>query len=323
MLIDPAPELPADFRAGTVTLVGRPNAGKSSLLNALLGERIAAVSHRPQTTRNRVVGIHSTERFQVVLLDTPGLHEARTPLNTSMIDATAKAIEEATLITWIVDCIPLVEAAQKGHPILSKAMQAISDQLPANALVALNKIDKIADKSWLLPVIGVFAPRMVIPISTLSKDGLEPLLAAWEPRLPIQPPLHPTDIYTDATEKFVVAELIREQVFEMTNQEIPYATAVEVEQFDESERETEGKVHIHARIIVEKPGQKAIVIGKGGQMIKRIGTQARKAVEHVLDCHVYLELFVVVEPGWTSNPRILRELGYKPPKPVGKAKRNS
>jgi GTP-binding protein Era len=301
------------FHAGTVALVGRPNAGKSSLLNCLLGERLAAVSSRPQTTRNRVVGIHSTEQFQAVILDTPGIHEAWTPLNESMVNVTDSALEEVDFATWIVDAIPLVAAAKGGHPILDKSLQAIADKLPPDILVALNKVDQVKEKDWLLPVMAAFAPREVIPVSAKSKEGIAKLEAAWYRRLPEGEPAYPTDIYTDATERFVVAELIRERVMEHTSDEVPYATAVEVERFDESLREA-GRVQIHAKILVEKVGQKAIVIGKGGAMIKQIGIEARKSIEALLGCHVRLELFVVVEEGWTNNPRMLNELGYIPPK---------
>ncbi|HND32990.1 MAG TPA: GTPase Era [Myxococcota bacterium] len=301
------------FHVGTVALVGRPNAGKSSILNCLLGERLAAVSSRPQTTRNRVVGIHSTEELQAVILDTPGIHEAWTPLNESMVHVTESALEEVDFATWIVDAVPLVTAAKNGLPILDKSLQAIADKLPPDILVALNKVDVIKEKDWLLPVIAAFAPREVIPVSAKSKEGIAKLEAAWYRRLPEGEPLYPTDIYTDATERFVVAELIRERVMEHTSDEVPYATAVEVERFDESLREA-GRVQIHAKILVEKVGQKAIVIGKGGAMIKQIGIEARKSIEALLGCHVRLELFVVVEEGWTTNPRMLKELGYTPPK---------
>jgi GTP-binding protein Era len=301
------------LHVGTIALVGRPNAGKSSLLNALLGERLAAVSRRPQTTRNRIVGIHTTDTLQAVLLDTPGIHEAWTPFNQQMVEVTDATLQEVDFATWVIDVGPLVEAVQAGKPVISPDLQAVSDRLPANTVVVLNKIDLVKEKGLLLPVLAAFAPRAAIPVSARNRQGLDVLERTWAERLPMGEPVYPPDIYTDSTERFIVGELIRERVMELTEEEIPYATAVEVERFDESLRE-QGKILIHAKILVEKQGQKAIVIGKGGAMIKRIGMESRKSVEALLGCHVRLELFVVVEENWTSNPRLLKELGYVAPK---------
>lgn len=299
------------FHAGTIGLVGRPNAGKSSLLNVILGERIAAVSHHPQTTRNRIVGIHTTEQLQVVLVDTPGIHRAWTELNRKMVAVAEEVFDEVDLICWIIDVIPLVEAVQKGEPVLDEGLIAIRDKLAGRkVVVVLNKIDRV-EKPFLLPVIEQFKDvGVVVPVSAQKRENLNTLLDAWTRLLPEQEALYPADYLTDAPERFVVAELIRERIFAHTSEEVPYATAVEVERFDERMREA-GHVHIYAKIIVEKPSQKAIIIGKGGQMIKRIGTEARSSIERLLGCHVRLELFVVVEKDWTKNPRALRELGYK------------
>ena len=300
------------FRSGLVALVGRPNAGKSSLLNALVGERIAAVSHRPQTTRNRVVGIWNSPTSQIVLLDTPGLHEAWTPMNQKLVEAASKALEEVDAVAWIVDCVPLCAAAKEGRPVLDASLLSVHERLQAAGLpivVVLNKID-LVDRRELLPVMEAFGAvtAHILPFSAKKKDGVEMLERALVRHLPEQPALYPPDQMTDATERFIVAELIRERVFEHCSQEVPYSAAVEIERFDESER-AEGKVHIHARIVVEKESQKAILIGAKGRMIKRIGTEARHHIENLLGCRVRLDLFVAVERDWTRNPRLLKELG--------------
>ena len=287
------------FRAGTVALIGRPNAGKSSLLNALVGEKIAAVSKRPQTTRVRMIGVYATDTMQAVLVDTPGIHAAWNPLNTAMVHAATSALAEVDVVCWIIDAL-----GWKEDPEL-RAMLADSKKL----VIALNKIDAI-EKPALLPIMTALqdlgAP--IVPISAKSKLGLDALTGEWASRLPEQEPLYPPDHVTDTLEREICSELIRERIFELAEQEVPYATAVEVEKFDESERD-KGRVHIHARIIVEKPSQKAILIGKGGSMIKKIGTDARKQIETLLGCHVRLDLFVVVEKDWTRKPRMLKGLG--------------
>lgn len=286
------------IRTGTVGLVGRPNAGKSTLLNQLVGVRIAAVSARPQTTRTRVMGVLNTPGVQAVLVDTPGLHGPKSELNRRMVAVAEAAMDEVDLLCWIVD-----------------ALRPYDEDLAARfagrkVVVALNKVDALPDKAALLPLMQRYAETgVVVPISALTGDGAKELVLEWARWLPEGEALYPEDHVTDLHEREICGELVREQVFAACGQEIPYAVAVEIEQFDESEREA-GRVTIHARIIVEKPSQKAIVIGAGGKMIKRIGTAARKRIETLLDTHVDLRLFVAVEPDWTSNPRLLRELGY-------------
>ncbi len=314
-------------RSGTLALVGRPNAGKSSLLNLLIGERIAAVSRRAQTTRNRVLGICNADlkdgtSLQAVLLDTPGLHDAWTDFNRNMIAITEAVLDEVDAVAWIVDVTEPVAAVIAGNAPLDDGLVALQAKLAGRPhVVVLNKVDLVEDKRWLLPVMAAFDRvdgAVVLPVSARTGLGREPLLQAWARLLPEGEPLYPTDQLTDAPEKFIVAELIRERVFENSSQEVPYATAVEIEQFDERQREA-GRVHIHARILVEKDSQKGILIGAGGQMIKKIGTQARKRVEALLGCKVRLDLFVVVEKDWTRNPRLLKDLGYQPkPKPKGR-----
>ncbi|MSQ01297.1 MAG: GTPase Era [Myxococcales bacterium] len=287
-----------DYRTGTVALVGRPNAGKSTLLNQLVGARIAAVSPRPQTTRNRIMGVVTVPGLQAVLVDTPGLHGAKSELNRRMVMAAEAAMAEVDLLCWIVD-----------------AFRPHDEELAARfagktVVVALNKVDGFADKPKLLPLIAAYAQNgVVVPISALTGEGTDTLLAEWRKALPEGEALYPDDQITDAHERDICAELVREQVFLLCGQEIPYVTAIEIEGFDEARR-AEGYVTIHARILVEKQSQKAIVVGAGGKMIKRIGTDARKRIEALLDAKVDLRLFVVVERDWTANPRLLRELGY-------------
>jgi GTP-binding protein Era len=300
------------FHAGTVGLIGKPNAGKSSLLNALVGAKISAVSHRPQTTRNRVAGVYTTETMQAVLFDTPGLHDAWTPLNAHMVREAEQVLGDVDAVCWIVDAEPLARAAQAERDILDPGLLSVLDRVKGRRLViALNKVDAV-EKGWLLPVISALgqADAPIVPISAKKREGLDQLTAEWAKLLPQQDALYPPEHVTDALERQICAELIRERVFENCGQEVPYATAVEIEQFDESARETEGVVRIHARIIVEKPSQKAILIGKGGSMVKKIGTEARAQITDLLDCKVRLDLFVVVEKDWTTSPRVLKGLGY-------------
>jgi len=300
------------FHAGTIGLVGRPNAGKSTLLNKLVGAKISAVSRRPQTTRNRVAGVYTTEDMQAVLWDTPGLHEAWTPLNNHMVREAEHVLGEVDAVCLLIDAEPLARAAKAEKPILDTTLQAILDKVKGKKVViALNKVD-LVEKGWLLPVLGGLAESgaAIVPISAAQGEGLDVLTAEWRKLLPEQAALFPPDHVTDALERQICAELIRERIFENCEQEVPYASAVEIEQFDETAREAEGVVRIHARIIVEKPSQKAILIGKGGSMVKKIGTEARKQLAELLDCKVRLDLFVVVEKDWTANPRARRGLGY-------------
>lgn len=304
----------ARFHAGTVGLVGRPNAGKSTLLNRLVGAKISAVSHRPQTTRNRVAGVYTTEDTQAVLWDTPGLHDAWTPLNAHMVREAEQVLADVDAVCWIIDAEPLARAAKNGLAVLDSTLLSVLERVKDRPLViALNKVD-LVEKGWLLPVLAAFqeadVKAPIVPVSASSGEGTDTLVAEWRKLLPEQEAIYPAEHVTDAMERQICAELIRERIFEHCGQEVPYATAVEIEQFDESARETDNIVRIHARILVEKPSQKAILIGKGGSMVKKIGSEARTQLAELLDCRVRLDLFVVVEKDWTSNPRALRGLGY-------------
>lgn len=290
------------FHSGTIALVGRPNAGKSSLLNRLVGARLAAVSPRPQTTRTRVAGLYTDDVSQIVLLDTPGIHRAFTELNRRMVHAAEATLEEADAVCWIIDA-----SAWRGMDTL------LSERIAGRKLIiALNKVDRM-ERPKLLPILAELATLNVpiVPISAKTGENVDQLLAEWRKVLPEGEANYPADQIGFESEKRICAELVREQIFTLCKEEVPYAVAVEIERFDESLRETDNRVHVNARIIVEKPSQKAIILGKGGAMIKKIGTGARGRIQELLDCHVRLELFVAVEPDWTTNPRQLRELGYE------------
>jgi len=305
-----------DFRSGHAAFIGRPNAGKSTLLNRILGTKLAIVSDKPQTTRDRIVGIHTDETMQVVLLDTPGVHKAWTELNKAMVQRAEESLAEVDVVVWVEDATVLVRRIDEGEPALDAASHAVCGMIESAGtpvVVALNKVDLVAPAS-LLPVLEAISERLpdlraAVPISALRGGGVDDLLAAMREALPAGPALYPPEVWTEATERFLAAEIIREKVFHLTQQEIPYASTVEIESFDEARRD-EGRIAIRAVIIVEKPSQKGIVIGKGGEMVKRIGTLARKELNALLDARVHLELFVKVEKDWTKTARGLRKVGF-------------
>ncbi|NOY26078.1 MAG: GTPase Era [Oligoflexia bacterium] len=315
------PESPAavPHRCGFVTLVGRPNAGKSTLLNQVLGQKLSIVSAKPQTTRNRLIGIHTEPGLQVILVDTPGIHVARSRLNKAMVQAAVTSLGDVDAVCWVIDLVPVTAAARKGRAPLSRGEQALARMIaqanPPALTVALNKAD-LVKRSWILPVIqavsALLPDAQIVPISALKGLGIPELMQQWRAALPEGPAVFPADQVTDAPERFIVAELIREKLFHLTQQEVPYSTAVEIELFDEEQRDTERpRVHIMARIFVERDSQKGIVIGKGGAMLKQVGTLARHEIERLLGASVFLELHVSVRPKWTSSGRALREFGYE------------
>ncbi len=308
----------AEHRAGYVGLIGRPNVGKSTLLNRVLGLKVAATADKPQTTRNRIAGIYNHPGFQAVVVDTPGIHKPRSRLNKSMVRAALDTLQEVDLVVWLLDTAELCSNARQQRAILTGGDAWIAEQIEQSGkrtLLALNKVDTI-EHLWLLPVLEACAARLpqagLVPISALKGEGVDDLLAEIGKALPEHPALFPADQLLEQNERFVVAEIIREKVVRLTSKELPYVTAVEIEQFDEDERDAERPfVQINARIIVERPSQKGIIIGKRGAMIKRIGSQARQDIQRLLGAGVHLELFVAVEPDWTRNPRLLHELGYE------------
>jgi GTP-binding protein Era len=291
------------YRSGFVSIIGRPNVGKSTLLNKILGEKIVAVSDKPQTTRNVIRGIHSDQTSQIVFVDTPGIHTARTRINRAMVDAAMSAVSGIDLMLLVVD------ASQK---IEEPFVKDICNKAGAPVFLVLNKIDQVPQKERLFSIIESYTrlhdfPE-IIPISAQGGSNVERLVNLVRERLPEGQPLFPDDILTDLPEKFIVAELIREKVFRLTSREVPYGTAVVVEAFDEREN---GLIAINAIIMIERDSHKGIVIGKKGSMLKRIGEQARKDIERLLGTKVYLELFVQVQERWTERTAMLRELGYE------------
>lgn len=311
----PAPA-PREHRSGVVAVIGPPNAGKSTLLNRYLEQKIAIVTPLPQTTRNRILGIVTGTvtgtDYQMIMLDTPGLHKAREMMNQEMVRIALDTLGEADLVLFLNDA-EAMHALASDKKRLAQRYAELSNYLSkiqCPAILALNKVDRLA-KEALLPMIERFTSihpfRAVVPISALEGDGTDTLLHTLVDQLPVGPQYYPEDIPTDSSERFIVAELIREQVFLRTRQEIPYSTAVLIDAFKESPQG--GPVVIHATILVERGSQKGIVIGKQGKMLGEIRKAAIKEIEHLLCCKVQLKLWVKVKKKWTSNEQILRELG--------------
>ena len=298
------------FHSGFVCILGRPNAGKSTLLNALVGEKLAIISPKPQTTRNRIQGIvHIPQQgkrpgAQVVLIDTPGVHKPDSSLGRKMMVEVREALEGCDLILLIVDVTKRFSPADSF--VLEMAKRAGTP-----VALLLNKIDLLKDKGKLLPTIAEYGNlhdfREVIPLSALRKDGLELLLEKVVAALPTGPRYFPEDQVTDQPARFMAAEIVREQVLFATKEEVPHATTVLVEQFEEGEKLT----RIAAAIFCERESQKAILVGKGGQMLKKIGTGARLQIERMLGTRVFLELFVKVQPGWRDSRAFVDELDWR------------
>jgi GTPase len=293
-------------RSGVIAVIGPPNAGKSTLLNRFLEQKIAIVTPLPQTTRNRIQGIITGPDYQMILLDTPGLHQPRELLNREMVRIALEALAEADAALFIADASDEAQKREKRRQDYCGWLE----QAACPVVLALNKIDLIS-RDQLLPLIDWFQSlhpfAAVVPVSALKGDGAEVLLRELVSRLPEGPQYYPPDIPTDATERFIAAELIREKIFLRTRQEIPYSTAVLIDSFKEDEQS--GAVTIHASILVERDSQKGIIIGKKGTMLGQIRKAATKEIEKLLACKVKLQLFVKVRKNWTENEQILRELG--------------
>ena len=298
------------FRSGFVCILGRPNAGKSTLLNALVGERLAIISPKPQTTRNRIQGILHIPKAgkrpgaQVILVDTPGVHKPDSSLGRKMMVEVHEALEGCDLILMLIDVMR--KMSQEDDFALKLAQRSGTP-----VFLLLNKIDLLRDKKKMLPIIEEYRRLHdfgeVIPLSGLKKEGLDMLLDAIVKALPAGPAYFPEDQTTDQPVRFMAGEIIREQVLLATKEEVPHATTVIVEQFEEGER----LVRIAATIYCERDGQKAILLGKGGQMLKKIGTAARLNMERMLGKKVFLELFVKVQPGWRDSRAFVDELDWR------------
>ena len=296
-------------RSGMVAIVGPPNAGKSTLMNHFLGQKISIVSHKPQTTRNRILGVVNGDEYQIVLIDTPGLHKARQPLNREMVRIAMESLNEVDAVLYMIDVsLPLPEKVEQEK---SKEMIEQMDGVSVPVILALNKVD-LLDKEQLLPMIKRYSELYpfhgVMPVSALTGEGTVDVKEELLNILPMGPRFFPEDIPTDVSERFLVAEIIREKVFLLTGQEIPYSSAVIVESFQEDEKKK--MTTIHASIILERNSQKGIVIGKGGKKLKSIGIAARRDIEKMLGQRVLLKLWVKVRKNWSKDERFLKELGF-------------
>lgn len=292
-----------EARCGYVALVGRPNVGKSTLLNHLLRQKLAITSRKPQTTRHVMLGVDTEGSHQAVYVDTPGIHDhADREMNRIMVRSATSVLTDVDLIVMVVD---RDQWTREDELVLGHIQRS-----ETRALAVVNKVDQVRRKELLLPVIdrlnrlGVF--DVIIPISALKRTGLDALREEVFSRLPAQPHMFPSDQVTDQTERFIVSEIIREKLMRRMGDEIPHRSAVVVEQF----KQEDGKADIAADIYVERPGQKRIIIGKGGEKLKLIGQEARKDIETLLEMPVMLRLWVKVRPGWTNSPAALKRLGY-------------
>jgi len=292
-----------NFRSGFAAIIGRPNVGKSSLLNRIVGQKVTITSPRPQTTRHKILGIKTTPGGQVVYVDTPGLHRGGKSAINRYMNRTAKAaVTDVDTVVWVIEAL---RWTAEDQDILAQLIK-----VDAPVILAVNNVDKVEDKSALLPFLeSVAAMRefaAVVPLSARSGDNTERLEAAVLALLPQGEALFPEDQVTDRNERFLAAELVREKLMRRLGEELPYAVTVQIEQFSEQN----GVLHIHAVIWVEKESQKAIVIGKGGAVLKEIGRRARVSMEHAFGAKVFLKTWVRVKESWSEDERALRQLGY-------------
>jgi len=291
------------FKSGFIGIIGRPNVGKSTLFNAFIGEKISIMADKPQTTRNKITGIKNFPDAQLIFLDTPGIHKAKTLLNRVMVQTARESFNDADIL------LMLVEADSDVHSQDMFLIEALSE-INIPVFLVINKIDLI-EKKLLLPLIDKFRTlynyQEIFLVSAIKGDGLDDLIQTIKNNLPEGPQYFTEDTFTDATERFIAAEFIREKIMLRTSQEVPYATAVGIDTFKEDEEKN--LIRISATITVEKESQKAIMIGKKGAMLKNIGTQARLEMENLFGSKVFLELFVRVKKDWTSSDKMLQEFG--------------
>lgn len=293
------------FHSGFAALIGRPNAGKSTLLNRVVGEKIAAVSNKPQTTRHRIQGVFTNELGQIVFVDTPGVHKPGYLLNRRMMSAVHDAIHS-------VDVVVLMRDASVSTGNGDRFVLELVKESGKKAILVLNKIDKIRDKTLLLPLIEFYSNECefaeIVPVSALKGDAVDNLLSQIVRHLPEGEPVFSEDELTDQPMRVIVAEMVREKILASTGEEIPYVTAVVTERWDESDPQ---QPRIHCAIYVERDSQKGIIIGKGGSKLKKIGTDARADVEKLLGRNIHLQLFVKVVEGWRNNEKELDEIGIE------------
>ena len=292
----------SDFRCGTIAIVGRPNVGKSTLLNHILGLKLSITSRKAQTTRHRLLGIHTTSDTQYLFVDTPGFQQKHiNALNRSLNRTVTQVLSEVDVVLFVVEPTHLSEADRKVIALLPEGQPVI---------LVVNKADLMKDKGKLLPLIeefsGTFKFTEIVPVSARQEINLDQLLTAIREHLPQQPAIYTEDELTDRNERFLAAELLREKVFRLLGEEVPYAVTVEIEKFEQ-----EGNLRrIHAAIIVDKESQKPMLIGKGGEKLKRISTEARQDMEKLFGGKVWLETWVKVKSGWADDERALKSLGY-------------
>ena len=291
------------FCSGYIAIIGRANVGKSTLLNQILGEKVAIVSPKPQTTRNRITGIRTTEAAQIIFIDTPGIHQGHSLMNRRMMDTALQTLDEVDGVLWLLD----------AHDKIKQEEERIAETLlgvETPVLILLNKIDLIS-KGKLLPLMercaALLPGKEIVPVSALKGDGLDLVLNIVEHWLPEGPRYFTSGEYTDQSERFLASEIVREKVFLLTREEIPYGVAVTIDEF--AEKEEKNLIVIAATLHTERDSHKGILIGKRGTMLKEIGRQAREELEALLGCRIFLELFVRVDPNWTQNPRLLIEMG--------------
>ncbi|HXF40044.1 MAG TPA: GTPase Era [Blastocatellia bacterium] len=301
---EPQSPEPAKRKVGVVALIGRPNAGKSTLLNRIIGEKIAIVSDKPQTTRTRISGVLTRPEGQIVFLDTPGIHKPGYKLNRRMMSIVSEALSTVDLVLLMIDATQPMGRGDEFTLDLVKRSGTRAFLLP-------NKVDALRDKTKLLPLIGRYTSEAefaeVIPVSARTGDGVELLVEKVLETLPEGPLLYPEDELTDQPERLLAAELVREKVLQMTSEELPYVTAVVTERWEEAGDIT----RIYCVILVERPSHKSIVIGRAGARLKAIGTAARADIEKLLERHVFLNLFVKVREHWRDDERVLDELGIR------------
>jgi len=307
----------AETVAGTVAILGRPNVGKSTLLNRIVGEKLAIVTPKPQTTRNRITGVYNNERGQIVFVDTPGVHGAKKGLNRFMVDEAMGVIPDIDAALLVIDTDVALQVGGSAQGGLGNPEEAILRELVAAGrpvALAVNKVDTLKAKTLLLPVLERLnkneSLRTIVPVSATKGTNVDSLVGELWPLLPAGPPLYGPEMLTDRSERFLAGELIREQLFLTLRQEIPYAVAVIIEEWEE--REGKGDVVISATIIVEREGQRAIILGHKGETIRAIGTQARGAISDLLQRPAHLKLHIKVHPDWTTSPDALARYGYAP-----------